>query len=71
MRHVEPTAAMPVRVVELTRRNLTALLEKLDDPCSARTLISPDGLVAVKAVEDAEHYTDRPPGPVYTNGELK
>lgn len=52
-------------MVELTRRNLTALLEKLDDPASARILISPERTIAVRAVEDAEHYADRSPGPVY------
>lgn len=61
-------------VVELTRRNLTALLAKLDDPDSQRTLISPgfhgDPVIAVRAVEDEEHYADRAPGPVLTNGEF-
>ncbi len=56
-------------VLELSRRNLTVLLEKLDDPLSARTLITPgkpgDPIMMVKAVEDAEHYLDRPPGDVY------
>lgn len=51
--------------VELTRRNLLALLDKLDDPCSNRTLVDPDRRVAVRAVEDIEHYADRQPGPVY------
>lgn len=55
-------------VVELTRRNLETLLMKLDDPLSARTLqmSSADGLhFDVVAVENEEHYKDRPPGPVY------
>ncbi len=54
--------------IELTRRNLETLLAKLDDPLSACTLgkAGEDGGYAlVKAVEDAEHYTDRPPGDVY------
>lgn len=51
--------------VELTRRNLTALLAKLDDPLSARTLRDGEDRVAVKAVEDDEHYKTRPPGEVY------
>jgi hypothetical protein len=64
-------------VLELSRRNLQALLDKLDDPLSARTLISPgrmgDPYIAVKAVEDAEHYTDRPAGEVYmpSTGEIR
>ena len=56
-------------VVELTRRNLEALLAKLDDPHSARTLIDPDRKVAVRAVPNEEHYAHRAPGPVFTNDE--
>jgi len=52
-------------VVQLTRRNLLTLLAKLDDPLSARTLIDPDGMIAVTAVPDNHHYGDRPPGEVY------
>jgi hypothetical protein len=61
----------PMPVLELTRRNLTTLLAKLDNPASARTLIAPEGTIAVRAVEDAEHYADRAPGEVYmpTSGE--
>lgn len=54
-----------VATLELTRRNLRALLAKLDDPRSARTLISPCGRLAVRAVEDEQHYADRAPGEVY------
>ena len=50
------------RIVELTRRNLVTLLAKLDDPESVRTLMK-DGW-SVMAVEDEEHYFDRPHGPV-------
>lgn len=54
-------------VLELTRRNLQALLDKLDDPISARTLTKTDegGFIIVRAVEDDEHYSDRAPGAVY------
>lgn len=57
--------------VELTRRNLEALLAKLDDPLSARMLIDPDRRIAVRAVENDAHYSDRAPGAVYmpTTGE--
>jgi hypothetical protein len=55
-------------VVELTRRNLQALMDKLDDPESARTLIDRTGVIAVKAVEDHEHYIARAPGINLTNG---
>ena len=54
-----------VPVVELTRRNLETLLLKLDDPVSNRTLIDGERRIAVKAVEDAEHYSDRAPGEVF------
>jgi hypothetical protein len=60
-----------VPLMELTRRNLTGLLEKLDDPNSARTLIDPGNKIAVKAVEDSEHYSNRPPGPTLIKGVLK
>lgn len=57
--------------LELTRRNLLTLLEKLDDPESARTLSKdsdpgePLCRIFVRAVEDAEHYAERPAGLVY------
>lgn len=57
--------AEPWPVVELTRRNLQALLDKLDDPASARTLLDPDHQIMVRAVEDDIHYHDRPPGDIY------
>lgn len=60
-----------VHVIELSERNLRALLEKLTDPNSARTLIDPDGRILVKAVPNEEHYSDRPAGVMYTNGQLK
>jgi hypothetical protein len=50
-------------VVELTRRNLEVLLAKLDDPLSARSLLS-QGIIA-RAVENDAHYADREPGSVY------
>lgn len=54
--------------VEMTRRNLTALLVKLDDPASARTLVSPglpgEPVILVTAVEDSVHYGDRAAGDV-------
>lgn len=40
--------------VELTTRNINALTAKLDDPLSARTLVSPCGLRMVRSVEDAD-----------------
>jgi len=75
------TTALPM--IELTRRNLETLLEKLDDPKSQRT-ISQEGPgwppypwngFAVRAVENDEHYAaeDRQPGTMYmpTTGEYK
>lgn len=53
------------QTLELTRRNLQALLDKLDDPLSVRTLCDDETGFAVKAVEDAEHYGNRPPGVIY------
>lgn len=69
--------------LELTRRNLETLLEKLDDPLSQRTLIDPDNKIAVTAVVDPDNkieivavendYHDRAPGQVYmpSTGETK
>ena len=51
--------------VELTRRNLNALLAKLDGnpPNSECTILAPgDSPFFVKAVENIEHYADRPTG---------
>jgi hypothetical protein len=63
MRYLDDEPGIPI--VELTRRNLMVLLEKLDDPLSARTLIDGDGKIAVRAVEDSTHYAHRQPGEVY------
>lgn len=60
-----PESSRGLPVVELTRRNLIALLTKLDDPLSSRSLIDSEGLIAVRAVEDSAHYADREPGVVY------
>lgn len=59
-----------IPTLELTRRNLQGLLEKLDDPDSRRTLIDGENKIAVHAVEDSEHYADRPPGAMQTHGRL-
>ena len=65
MRYIDNEGDFPI--VELTRRNLVALLAKLDGhpPDSARTLIDPEDRIAVRAVEDAAHYADRMPGPLH------
>jgi hypothetical protein len=59
--------------LELTRRNLQALLDKLDDPASVKTLIDKDNRIAVIAVDDDAHYSDRQPGEVFmpTSGERR
>jgi hypothetical protein len=51
--------------IELTRRNLETLLAKLDNPDSLRTLVFTGDhgqVIAVRAVENDEHYTERPAG---------
>ena len=63
MKYIESRGSRPL--VELTRRNLLTLLAKLDDPLSNCTLIDGEQRIGVKAVEDAEHYSDRPPGDIY------
>lgn len=46
-------------VLELSRRNLTILLAKLDDPLSARALVAPDGQLMVRVVEEEESVAVR------------
>lgn len=72
MRYIAKTEA-GVPLLELSRRNLQALLDKLDDPKSARMIVDPDRLIAVVAVEDDEHYSDRAAGVVYmpSSGEIR
>lgn len=55
--------------VELTRRNLKALLAKLDGnpPGSACTLVDQSGTFYVKSVEDSEHYGARQPGALHND----
>lgn len=57
--------------VELTRRNLMTLLAKLDGhPAGSACTISKDGF-EVKAVENAEHYSDRRPGEIHPDTAAK
>lgn len=65
MKYVQEAGDYGVPTVELTRRNLLGLLAKLDDPASMRTIIDGEHTIAVKAVEDEEHYADRPAGEMY------
>ena len=58
----QPVSAINIDVLELTRKNLETLLAKLDRPGSSRMLINGDYDIAVRAVEDEEHYADRPAG---------
>lgn len=62
---LESNNNIPVLIV-LSRRNLQALLAKLDQPDSARTLLGGADArgVIVRAEDDDEHYADRDPGPV-------
>jgi hypothetical protein len=57
---------LQIPTVELTRRNLKSLLAKLDGfpHESMCTIVDPDDRIAVKAVEDSAHYSDREPGPM-------
>ncbi len=60
----------PVHYLELTECNLRSLLEKLNNPESSCTLMDRHHKIIVKAVPDAEHYSDREPGPTILNGEI-
>jgi len=53
--------------VKLSRRNLLALLHKLEMPNSARTIIKPDGVTLI--VEPDIHYAGRQPGPMHPETE--
>lgn len=66
MKYIQET-----QTLELTRRNLEALLAKLDDPLSARTLTDGETGFHVHAVENVDHYENCVPGEVYmpTTGE--
>jgi hypothetical protein len=63
-----------VVTVELTRRNLEALMAKLDgypegSACTICAGTSQGGPLLVKAVENAAHYGDRPPGALHRDTE--
>jgi hypothetical protein len=55
--------------ITLSRRNLLSLLHKLDMPGSHRTLEKVErgkaAVLVVHAEDDAEHYGDRPAGPMH------
>lgn len=57
--------------IVLSRRNLLALLHKLDKPGSAKTLIkrTENGLLVVQAEEDQDHYGDVSPGQMSSDTE--
>ena len=59
-------------VVELTRRNLSILLEKLDDEASRKRIGKEfaGSKVWIQAVEDDAHYEDRAPGAMLVDGHL-
>lgn len=56
-------AGVEVHVV-LSRRNLLALLAKIDDPDSQRTIVKRDvlGTVVIEAENDEAHYQGAPAG---------
>ncbi len=68
--NVEGEAFLNGIEVTLSRRNLLALLQKLDMEGSARTLLGYDtsGCVPIvlRAEENAEHYVGREPGPMHS-----
>lgn len=65
MKYIQEDPEWQIPVVEVTRWNLETLLEKLNDPASRCTLIDPDRHIAVRAVENEAHYSDRPHGSVW------
>lgn len=73
MKFIDAEMVGGIHGLELTRRNLQTLLDKLDDPKSEKMLIDPDWRIAVKAVEDEVHYSNRRPGKVFmpSTGEVR
>lgn len=73
MKYIPPAPGSKMPCIELTRRNLNILLEKLDDDASHKTIVDGDWKIMVTAVEDEAHYGDRIPGEMYmpTKGEYK
>jgi hypothetical protein len=64
-----------MHTIYLTRRNLQTLLNKLERPESAKTIIKCDTVhpeypctepTMVVALEDSDYYTDRPPGDMHS-----
>lgn len=68
-----PGEESPTTLIEVTlsRRNLLALLSKVDDPDSARIITRQcDGaFLIVRAEPDSEHYQDRVPGRMFAKSE--
>lgn len=60
-----------VFVVTFSRRNILALLHKLDMKGSARRLekLVDEGLLVVTVEEDEEHYSGQPAGPMHPETE--
>lgn len=58
----------PVQVV-LSRRNILALLAKLDGHPAGSSLSISKGRTMITAQEDAEHYGNRTPGPMHPDTE--
>ena len=67
------TGHRPVVHITLSRRNLIALLEKLDQPDSARTLLKdlPQANLILTSEEDEVHYQDAPSGDVHPATEAR
>lgn len=55
--------------IVLSRRNLLALLHKLDMPGSSCTLVAPGGEFVVSAENDIEHYDGRHYGEMHPDTE--
>lgn len=57
--------------IVLSRRNLLALLHKLDKSGSSRTLVKScdNGVLIVRAEDDSEHYGDKKPGQMTSDTE--
>lgn len=56
--------------IELSRRNLESLLAKLNgNPPNSACTIGGESGIWIRAVENEEHYADRPAGPMHPDTE--
>lgn len=69
MKYISAENGRPV--IELTRRNISALLAKISDPLSSRSLIDGQGRILVRAVEEEDRTDDEAARALLSEGVLE